>query len=106
VVISTAFILAAGQQLPDTVAAHFGLRGVANGFMPRDQDLVVMALLGSALPIATAGLTALAVRRAPRLPSPAFPVLLTAFTITLAVVGVVFKVQMNRAACVRGRLCG
>lgn len=161
VVISTAFIIATGQLLPDSVAVHFDMRGTANRFMSREHYLVLFALLASALPLAMAGLTALALRRTPRLvrmrnrkfwmqpayrdiavtyltaratvsagvlsllfavihyvvlqgnqaqppqlPVPAFPLVVAAFLIPFGLVSLVFRIHMNRAAGLPGKLCG
>jgi hypothetical protein len=51
---SAAFILWAGQLLPDPVASRFDTNGVAVSWMPRDAFLGVMLLLASLMPAVTA----------------------------------------------------
>ena len=51
VVVSTAFVIATGQDLPVRVAAHFGMRGAADRFLSREAYVVIFALLTSAGPI-------------------------------------------------------
>lgn len=51
---SAAFILWAGQLLPDPVASRFDTNGVAVSWMPREAFLGVMLLLASLMPAVTA----------------------------------------------------
>lgn len=51
---SAAFILWAGQLLPEQVASRFDTHGMAVSWMPRDAFLGVMLLLASLMPAVTA----------------------------------------------------
>jgi hypothetical protein len=65
VVVSTAYIVATGQDLPARVASHFGLRGTADAFMPRDKYLLVFGLISFLVPIGVVAVSAIAVRVRP-----------------------------------------
>jgi len=58
------YVVLSSQDLPPTVASHFGAGGVANGFMPRAGYTVFMAVLTLGLPL----LLPIALRMVSRLP--------------------------------------
>lgn len=58
------YVVLSSQELPPSVASHFGAGGVANGFMTRAGYTVFMAVLTLGLPL----LLAIALKMASRLP--------------------------------------
>lgn len=153
VIVSTAFVIATGQDLPVRVASHFGLRGAADSFLSRDAYVLIFALLTSVVPIVSVAVKTVVARlrpggackrhrefwsspenrdtaitycttrsliiggmlslflagmhytvlranevQPPRLPYPDFPLLTGLFLIAVAVVSLMFRVQMDRVA--------
>ena len=62
-----AILYATADHLPARVASHFNFEGFANGYMPREDYLVLMLLVTIALPVAIVALNFVLPRIAPRL---------------------------------------